>query len=165
MRKGWGGNTVVLAKGVIHYTSVKMDQIDRLRQCHSGCRIASVLPMSNQASYKPCLLTPQADCHIPGGYLMPSLTFFTLRVLRNRQKARKQPFKGLALFTSQKLWAEWLRRPPFRYFLYFSGKQTIMGRIKSEMRRVESISERPFLAFTSRKKKGNKREEKNQQFL
>lgn len=83
-----------------------MDQIDSLHQCHIGCRIATVLPISNQASYKPCLLTPQAVCHILGGYLMPSLTFFTLRVLRNRRKARKRPFKGLALFTSQKLWAE-----------------------------------------------------------
>lgn len=42
---------------------------------------ASVLPIFNQAFYKLFLLTPQADSHILGGYLIPSLTFFTLRVL------------------------------------------------------------------------------------
>lgn len=73
--------------------------------------IATILPIFNQAFYKPCLLTPQADCHILGGYLIPSLTFFTWRVLKNRWKTRKQPFKGLARFTRLKLWAEWLRCP------------------------------------------------------
>lgn len=43
---------------------------------------ATVLPIFNQAFYKPFLLTPQADSHILGGYLTPSLTFFILGVLK-----------------------------------------------------------------------------------
>lgn len=42
---------------------------------------ATVLPIFNQAFYKLFLFTPRADSHILGGYLIPSLTFFTLRVL------------------------------------------------------------------------------------
>lgn len=57
---------------------------------------ATVLPIFTQAFYKPFLLTPQADSHILGGYLIPSLTFFTLRVLKIDRGAES----SLALFTS-----------------------------------------------------------------
>lgn len=58
---------------------------------------ATVLPIFNQAFYKPVLLTPRADSSILGGYWIPSLPFFTLRVLRNR-KPERSLLKSLALW-------------------------------------------------------------------
>lgn len=50
---------------------------------------ATVLLIFNQAFYKLFLLTPQADSHILGGYLIPSLTFLHSEGPQNRQKTRK----------------------------------------------------------------------------
>lgn len=56
---------------------------------------ATVLPIFNQAFYKPFLLTPQADSHILGGYLILSLTFFTLRVLKIDRRPESSLLKVL----------------------------------------------------------------------